>query len=141
MENQPILYIAIASIIIAVICCIIAIYALSSIKKAKKELKENEIKFAKEIKNEISEGNKEEKAEEKNSLRPYVPEIKESNVVEKEIETKAVNEVQGIDPQIIAVISAAVMCMGGGKILSIKRTDNAGWKRAARLAGMSNRVY
>jgi len=54
---------------------------------------------------------------------------------------KTQSELEEIDPQIIAVISAVVMCMGAGQVLSIKRTDNAGWKRAARLASMSNGIY
>ena len=67
--------------------------------------------------------------------------LKHKKKIAMPTQEKTQSELEEIDPQIIAVISAAVMCMGAGQVLSIKRTDNAGWKRAARLASMSNGIY
>lgn len=143
MENQFMLYITVAAVIIAVICCITAIYALSSINKTKKALKENTINKT---------GNVEEIKVQEEKIK--ISENTKSEIQNENLETKETinaqevrvyenSNVQGenIDPQVVAVITAAVMCMGGGHILSIKRANNVGWKRAARLAGMSNRVY
>lgn len=157
MENEQMLYITLAAAAIAIICCIAALYALSSVKKAKKEILAKNIKNEENVKNvqEINNTQYPDHVEQADIEKIDMSEVYEKGeeipCTEKDIETqekiamptqeKTQNELEEIDPQIIAVISAAVMCMGAGQVLSIKRTDNAGWKRAARLASMSNGIY
>lgn len=157
MENEQMLYITLAAAAIAIICCIAALYALSSVKKAKKEIlakkiqNEENVKNVQEINNTQYPDHVEQADIEKIDMSEVYEKGEEIPCTEKDIETqekiamptqeKTQNELEEIDPQIIAVISAAVMCMGAGQVLSIKRTDNAGWKRAARLASMSNGIY
>ena len=154
MENEQMLYITLAAAAIAIICCIAALYALSSVKKAKKEILAKNIQNEENVKNvqEINNTQYPDHVEQADIEKIDMSEVyEEIPCTEKDIETqekivmptqeKTQNELEEIDPQIIAVISAAVMCMGAGQVLSIKRTDNAGWKRAARLASMSNGIY
>ncbi|MDK8253116.1 MAG: sortase [Dialister micraerophilus] len=147
MENEQMLYITLAAAAIAIICCIAALYALSSVKKAKKEIlakniqNEENVKNVQEINNTQYPDHVEQADEEGEEIPCTEKDFETQEKIAMPTQEKTQNELEEIDPQIIAVISAAVMCMGAGQVLSIKRTDNAGWKRAARLASMSNGIY